>query len=88
MPKAHVRKRRNQSEWTEILRRFESASVTVRDFCRREDLSLSSFQRWQSRLGSVGPAEFVELVPTETASSADWSLDIVLPNGAQLRFRG
>jgi hypothetical protein len=90
MPKAPSRKRRTRSEWTEILRRFESSGLTVREFCSREGLALSSFQRWRSRLGSVGPTEFVELVPTvaEVAPSADWSLDIALPNGVQLRFRG
>jgi transposase-like protein len=90
MPRASRRKRRTKSDWTEILRRFESSDLTVREFCHREGLAPSSFQRWRSRLGAVGPAEFVELVPTvsEAAPSAGWSLDIVLPNGVQLRFRG
>ena len=90
MLKARSRKRRSESDWTEILRRFESSELTVREFCRREGLSLSSFQRWRSRLGRVGPAEFVELVPATVAAAPvpEWSLDIALPNGVQLRFRG
>lgn len=90
MPKTPSRKRRTRSEWTEILHRFESSGLTFREFCSREGLALSSFQRWRSRLGAVGPAEFVEFVPTvsEAASSTAWSLDIALPNGVQLRFRG
>ena len=90
MPRARRRKRRTKSDWTKILRRFESSDLTVREFCRREGLALSSFQRWRSRLGSVGPAEFVELVPTvaEAVPSTAWSLDIALPNGVRLRFRG
>ena len=89
MSKTLNRKRRTRSEWTGIFRRFESSGVTVREFCRREGLPLSSFQRWRSRLGPVGAVDFVELVPTATASTpaSDWSLDIALPNGVQLRFR-
>lgn len=89
MPKPRSRRRRTRSDWTEILRRFASSGLTMRQFCDREGLSASSFQRWRARLGSVGPSEFVELVPTTTeAAPTDWSLEITLPHGVQLRFRG
>ena len=89
MPKNAPRRRRTRAEWTRIFRRFESSDLTIREFCHREGLALSSFQRWRSRLGPVGPGEFVELVPTvaEVTPGADWSLEIALPNGARLRFR-
>ena len=84
------RTRRTKSQWSEILRRFESCGVTARDFCQREGLALSSFQRWHRRLGSVAAAEFVELVPGSSPSvvSSSWSLDVSLPNGVCLRFQG
>ena len=91
MSKPRRRTRRSRSDWAAIFRRFESSGLTIREFCRRERLPLSSFQRWRSRLGAVVPAEFVELVPSrpETPSVvAAWSLEIALPNGVQLRFRG
>lgn len=90
MPRSRRQTRRTESEWLEILRRFESSGLTSREFCRRERLSLSSFQRWRSRLGSVERAEFVELVPASPTAVpiSAWSLDIALPNGVQLRFRG
>jgi hypothetical protein len=90
MPRFRKKPRRSRSEWTEILRRFAASGATARQFCRREGLALSSFQRWRSRLGSVGPAEFVELIPatTEAVPVSEWSLDVALPNGVQLRFRG
>jgi transposase-like protein len=92
MPRSRSRRRRSESEWAEILRRFESSGLTVRAFCRRHDLSLSSFQRWRSWLGSVKRAEFVELVPTTAATpvapTSAWWLEIALPNGVQLRLRG
>ena len=83
--------RRNEQQWTEILRRFEASGLKSREFCRRDGVPLSSLQRWQRRLLSVSPAKFVELVspasaPT-TAAAASWSLEVSLPNGASLRFQ-
>ena len=91
MPKSRShRTRRTKSQWTEILERFVSSQLGPREFCRREGLSLSSFQRWRRQLGSVAAAEFVELVPTSIPSApvSSWSLDVSLPNGVCLRFQG
>ncbi len=84
------RPRQTKAQWTEILRRFESSGQDSREFCRREGLALSSFQRWHRRLGSVAVTDFVELVPTSNpiTSSSTWSLDVSLPNGVSLRFQG
>ena len=84
------RTRRTESQWTGILREFESSRLDSREFCRRKGLALSSFQRWRRRLGPVASAEFVELVPTSSPSVApsSWSLDVSLPNGVDLRFQG
>jgi len=91
MPKGkYHRSRHSEAQWIEILKRFESSGLSVRDFCRREGLASSSFQRWRNRLGSVAAAEFVELVPAvqPSAASSRWSLDVSLPNGVCLRFQG
>ena len=91
MPKNHSnRKRHTEAQWTEILGRFQSSGQDSREFCRREGLALSSFQRWRRRLGSVAATDFVELVPTSSPSipSSNWSLDVSLPNGVRLQFQG
>ena len=91
MPKSRShRTRRTRSQWTKILERFASSELGPREFCRREDVSLSSFQRWRRQLGSVAAADFVELVPTATPNVplSSWSLDVSLPNGVGLRFQG
>ena len=84
------RPRRDKKQWTEISKRFDSSGLSPRDFCQREGLALSSFQRWRRRLGSIASAEFVELVPTVPSSttSSGWSLEVTLPNGVCLRFQG
>ena len=91
MPKKKPRgPRRDEKQWIEIFRGFESSGLSEREFCRREGLALSSFQRWRRRLGSVASAEFVEFVPTVQSSTASsgWSVDVSLPNGVCLRFQG
>lgn len=88
--KASGRVRRDRSDWARILRQFETSGLSGQEFCRRQKLSLSSFQRWRSRLKSAEVAKFVELVPAEQtpATASAWSLEIALPNGVELRFRG
>jgi len=84
------RVRRTEKEWTEILRRFESSDEGSLQFCRREGLAVSSLQRWRQRLGTTSAARFVELVPgapTEPTAMS-WSLEVSLPHGVSLRFRG
>ena len=84
--------RRGEKQWSEIVCRFDSSELGTKEFCVGEGLTLSSFQRWRRRvLGSVASADFVELVPTPSpapASAASWAVEVSLPNGVCLRFRG
>lgn len=85
------RVRRNEKQWAEILQRFGTSEQNAKDFCRREGVALSSFQRWQRRLGSVAAGEFVELVQGPISSrppAMTWDFEVALPNGVCLRFRG
>jgi len=84
------RKRRTEAEWTEVLQRFESSGLDPREFCRREGLAVSSFQRWRGRIDPAPAAEFLELVPPSTPASpsANWTLELSLPNGVRLRLGG
>jgi len=91
----HKRTRRTKTQWFQILERFDLSNEDPRQFCRREGLALSSFQRWRRQLGSVAPTGFVQLVPTSSPSTANltvpqanWSLDVSLPSGVCLRFQG
>jgi len=82
------RQRRTDAEWVEILRRFKASGLGRREFCRREGLALSSFQRWRDRASRASdPGTFVELVPSTPARSG-WECELSLPNGVCLRLRG
>lgn len=84
------RVRRGEGHWADVLRRFEGSGQSVTAFCRQEGVPLSSFQRWRRRLGRDAAPKFVELVPARSAPvpSSNWALELALPNGAVLRFRG
>jgi hypothetical protein len=89
MPRSRGRRQhRTEEHWRTILGRFESSGLGAAEFCRRDGIPLSSFQRWRQRVPLDGSARFVELVPpTPAVAAAYWSIEVVLPNGTCLRFR-
>ena len=84
------RVRRSESEWRALLEQWRSSGQGLREFCREQQIQISSFQRWRARLASTPVAgEFVSVTPAQTpASPIPWSFELVLPNGCMLRFQG
>ena len=48
--KAIKRRRLSKQAWSDVMRRFEGARTTVRQFCMQEGLSTQSFFRWRGLL--------------------------------------
>lgn len=44
------RQRRSRAQWQALLARFESAGVSVAEFCAREAISEASLYRWRGLL--------------------------------------
>jgi hypothetical protein len=94
---ANGRVRRSRSEWREIFDRFETSGLSRAAFCRREDLSKSSFTKWKTRLAD-DPAPAAESVPFVDLSSAVSELaapslgageiEVLLPGGVRIRWKG
>jgi hypothetical protein len=85
------RVRRTESEWREVLSRFKKSGLSAREFCRREEIQVSSFLRWRQRLrGSAKRSDFVSVVATSPSPSPQltWSAEVTLPDGTKLRFQG
>ncbi len=81
--------KRTKSQWQAIIKKFEQSDLTIKDFCIRESLVLSTFKRWQQNLSDKLPAQFVDLSPRSTpVPPTGWELEIKLPNGVHLQFRG
>ena len=82
------RVRRSETEQRQVVSRWEKSGLTPAQFCRREQIRLSSFLRWrQKERPAAGASEFVAVTPPPTASPS-WALEITLPNGCHLRFQG
>jgi hypothetical protein len=83
--------RRSSAEWKKIVFRQRKSGKSVREFCDREGISLSSFTNWSRKLltseGSRDSGDFVK-VPTDVTSSSIWTVEVSLPNGCTLRLRG
>ena len=82
--------RRTEKQQREILQRLEASGLSMREFCSREGVVLSSLQRWRSRCGRAPEPRFVELAPPPTtapASQSSWAVELELPGGMRLRLR-
>jgi hypothetical protein len=84
--------RRTAEEWRQIMARFHRSGLSQGDFCRRERINFTSFQRWSRRLESTRES-FVELqTPVESKGPSTepfpWIAEIEFPSGCVLRLRG
>ena len=90
--KSNGRVRRTESGWRELITRWQGSGQGVVEFCRAQEIQLTSFQRWRQRLAQASAAsDFVAVTSAPTAPEpvvATWSLELTLPNGCTLRFRG
>jgi putative transposase len=55
------RKRRGREEWSRIIGEQKQSGLSAVEFCRRDDIGISSFHQWKRRLADVreGEAESV-----------------------------
>ncbi len=86
---ANGKVRRTEAEWKDIIGRWEKSGLKPRPFCRREQIQLSSFLRWQRKgLPADAAKDFVTVTPARRTSASSWTVEISLPNGCQLRIQG
>ena len=101
MRKNRTRVRCSTEERRRIVNRSYQTEENLKTFCEREGVAFSTLQYWRKRqrdeLGLVparlkaesggrSPLSFVE-VPNG-GSSHRWEMELVLPNGSMMRFRG
>jgi hypothetical protein len=69
------RRRLGERAWRKMLDRFETAGVTIDEFCRSEGVCRSSFNRWRSQLwvspGEVNPIQHPGCVQDKAAAFVD-----------------
>ncbi len=99
---AQRRPRLGAEFWKQVLQRLELSGLRPGEFCAQEGLSDATLRRWRTRLRPFMRTSFVELVPetepsvvpdlTPTSPPPDpvaaWTLEIELPTGVTIRYRG
>jgi len=87
---------RSPAQWRALFAQFEQSEQTRDQFCSEQGISLSSFDRWRTKLRK-GPSTqamiskepvFVELTAdTPSPPTAAWDVELQLGAGVFLRLR-
>lgn len=92
-------RRRGESFWRRTLKAQRHSGLSQVEFCRRNDLAVSTFQYWRRRLremqpetGTAATPDFVEValrpepaVPQPAAADGRRGFELTFPSGLQLR---
>jgi len=94
------RARRGRAQWQGLVERAAHSPLSIKAFCRAEDVSTASFYSWRKRLGAGTSGEtvaevsaedgtFLELgvLGSEGAGPAPWDIELELGAGMLLRLR-
>ena len=85
MARATKGSRRSPAEWQSVMDRQARSGLSRIAFCKRVGITLTSFDNWRRRLAARQPmTEFVDVTPKPVG----WDVEVALPNGVVLRFRG
>jgi hypothetical protein len=78
-----------QRQWRDRLRRFSRSTLSVAEFCRREQVSVPSFYQWRKKLAVTAregqdttPPTAATFLPVQVAASR--GLQVAFPNGVTL----
>ena len=78
--------------WRKTLQRFIASGQSVREFCKRENVTESAFYAWRRTIGERDGAGNSQpaFVPAVLGGEAqhDEALVLALPSGLELRLRG
>lgn len=90
------RRRRSRDEWRKVFARQMSSGLSVAAFCAREAISLSSFQRWRTRIATASgapeaqtparPEAFVDLGMLGSGGTSRLELKLDLGDGLVLHL--
>jgi hypothetical protein len=87
---ADGRVRRTESEWREIVSRYERSGMSELVFCKKAKVSRHVFRQWKRRLAERdAPADFVQWVVPEVleGSVPGTQFELSLPGGVVLRWK-
>lgn len=72
--------------WMERLARYRASALTVKAFCKAENISVPSFYQWKKALSEVEVMISPTFVPIDLARPLGDDFDLVLPGGAIVKL--
>ena len=87
---------RSPAQWRALFTQFEQSEQTRDQFCSEQGISLSSFDRWRTKLRKASSTQaviseepmFVELTPEAPSPvTSVWDIELQLGAGVFLRLR-
>ena len=93
MSQGNPRDRGKERFWRRTVRQWRQSGLSIRDFCREEDLPEGNFYAWRSTIAKRD-AERVAFVPVQVipertistrADDPTAALELILPGGRRLR---
>jgi hypothetical protein len=81
-----------EAYWRKVLTQFSASGLSVREFCKRDQLTESAFYAWRRTIGerdesrTSGPAFVPAVVTKEAAQESSFAIE--LAGGCVLRFSG
>ena len=75
-------------QWAERIAVQQRTGVSVKQFCKEQELTECSFYAWRKRLQQRGPVRFalVDRSPGRQERAAEAALELVLATGERLRI--
>ena len=77
----------NAVEWRKIFSKYEVSGASPKEFCQKEQLLRSSFNRWRLKLNAPKKSEGFVPVTRTSSPAPSWSFQTTVPNGCRLRFQ-
>jgi hypothetical protein len=69
--------RRTPKDWATLVLRQKDCGLSQASYCRREGVSLTSFEKWKQRL--LSEPRFVDVTPSADRPNG-WELEVSLPS--------
>lgn len=89
MEQQRGRRRLGETKWRELLSRFDAGGETIEEFCKREGVAKSSFQRWRLRTAAGAAQPVSRSAPRTPQPTQAGFLDLgalSLPSGSAGRL--
>jgi transposase-like protein len=81
-----MRTTERENYWRRIVGRQEKSGLSVKAFCRQEDLCAHTLYIWRRRLGKRQPVNFAVVKVTPEAAPATTPLHLILSSGDCLQI--